>query len=144
MAGAPVTWSSRRQTTVALSTVEAEYVALSRCAQQMIWMQNWLDEVEIDLSPVSVVWSSILRVREQQRPSFLFKVSMTRWFGIHFSQLGFCLREGAGGSALGGMTGGSSTGSSISGILSTCKIENRLWADNEGVQVTGRLAENPP
>ena len=33
--------------TVALSTVKAEYVAMSRCAQQMIWMQNWLDEVNI-------------------------------------------------------------------------------------------------
>ena len=47
MAGAPVTWSSKRQATVALSTVEAEYVAMSRCAQQMVWMQSWLDEVGI-------------------------------------------------------------------------------------------------
>jgi len=47
MAGGPVTWSSKRQATVALSTVEAEYVAMSRCAQQMMWMQGWLDEVEV-------------------------------------------------------------------------------------------------
>jgi hypothetical protein len=47
MSGGPVTWSSKRQATVALSTVEAEYVAMSRCAQQMVWMQTWLDEVEI-------------------------------------------------------------------------------------------------
>ena len=47
MSGGPVTWSSKRQATVALSTVEAEYVAMSRCAQQMVWMQSWLDEVEI-------------------------------------------------------------------------------------------------
>lgn len=48
MAGGPVTWSSKRQATVALSTVEAEYVAMSRCAQQMIWMQTWLDEVQME------------------------------------------------------------------------------------------------
>ena len=48
MAGGPVTWSSKRQATVALSTVEAEYVAMSRCAQQMMWMQAWLDEVAIE------------------------------------------------------------------------------------------------
>ena len=48
MAGGAVTWSSKRQATVALSTVEAEYVAMSRCAQQMVWMQSWLDEVTIE------------------------------------------------------------------------------------------------
>jgi hypothetical protein len=36
MAGGAVSWSSKRQATVALSTVEAEYVAISRCAQQMV------------------------------------------------------------------------------------------------------------
>jgi len=48
MAGGAVSWSSKRQATVALSTVEAEYVAMSRCAQQMVWMQSWLDEVEVE------------------------------------------------------------------------------------------------
>ena len=48
MSGGPVTWSSKRQAMVALSTVEAEYVAMSRCSQQMVWMQTWLDEVEIE------------------------------------------------------------------------------------------------
>jgi hypothetical protein len=38
MAGGPVSWSSKRQATVALSTVEAEYVAMSRCAQKMVWI----------------------------------------------------------------------------------------------------------
>ena len=47
MAGGPVTWSSKHQATVALSTVEAEYVAISCSAQQMLWMQSWLSEVEI-------------------------------------------------------------------------------------------------
>ena len=50
MAGGPVAWSSKHQATVALSMVEAEYVAMSRCAQQMIWMQNWLSEVEVEYS----------------------------------------------------------------------------------------------
>jgi hypothetical protein len=55
MAGGPVTWSSKRQATVALSTVEAEYVAMSRCAQQMVWMHSWLGEVEIDCTLPGVI-----------------------------------------------------------------------------------------
>ena len=35
------------QATVALSTVEAEYVAMSRRAQQMAWIHSWLDELTI-------------------------------------------------------------------------------------------------
>jgi hypothetical protein len=50
MSGGAVTWSSKRQATIALSTVEAEYVVMSRCAQQMVWMQSWLREVEIKVS----------------------------------------------------------------------------------------------
>lgn len=45
MAGGPVSWSSKRQATVALSTVEAEYVSLTRAAQQMKWMYSWMEEV---------------------------------------------------------------------------------------------------
>jgi hypothetical protein len=55
MAGGPVSWSSKRQATVALSTVEAEYVAMSRCAQHMIWMQSWLSEVDIGYNLLGII-----------------------------------------------------------------------------------------
>ena len=55
MAGGPVSWSSKWQATVALSTVEAEYVAMSRCAQQMVWTQSWLDEVEMEYSTQGLI-----------------------------------------------------------------------------------------
>jgi hypothetical protein len=45
MAGAPVCWSSKHQATVALSTVEAEYIVLTRAAQQQKWMYGWMAEV---------------------------------------------------------------------------------------------------
>ena len=55
MAWGPVTWSGKRQTTVALSTVEAEYVAISWCTQQMVWMHSWLSKVEVEyLTPGSI------------------------------------------------------------------------------------------
>jgi hypothetical protein len=45
MGGAPVSWSSKRQAVVALSSTEAEYISLARRAQQAMWMKNWLAEV---------------------------------------------------------------------------------------------------
>ncbi|SJK98300.1 uncharacterized protein ARMOST_01565 [Armillaria ostoyae] len=47
MAGGPVCWSSKRQATVALSTVEAEYILLTRAAQQMMWMMSWMEKVRL-------------------------------------------------------------------------------------------------
>ena len=39
MAGAAVSWKSRKQTCVALSTAEAEYVAMSAAAQEATWIR---------------------------------------------------------------------------------------------------------
>ena len=50
MAGGAVTWSSKHQTTITLSTVKAKYVAMSQCAQQMVWMHSWLSKVGIKYS----------------------------------------------------------------------------------------------
>ena len=55
MAGGAVSWSSKRQATVALSTVEAEYVAMARCAQQMVWMHGWLREVDIEFQTPGIL-----------------------------------------------------------------------------------------
>lgn len=41
----PVIWSSRRQTCVTLSTVEAEYVSLCGVAQTVMWLRGLLQEL---------------------------------------------------------------------------------------------------
>jgi hypothetical protein len=45
MAGAAISWSSKLQSTPALSSTEAEYVAGSRAAQEAIWLRSLLEEL---------------------------------------------------------------------------------------------------
>jgi hypothetical protein len=47
IAGGPVSWASKRQETVALSTVEAEYTAITWASQQAVWISKFLDEVAL-------------------------------------------------------------------------------------------------
>ena len=41
-----VTWISKLQNIVALSTTEAEYVAATEASKEMIWMQRFMEELE--------------------------------------------------------------------------------------------------
>jgi hypothetical protein len=45
MGGGAITWGSRKQTTVALSSTEAEYVALSEARQEACWLRNLFEEL---------------------------------------------------------------------------------------------------
>ena len=43
--GGAISWSSKRQSLVALSTTEAEYVALTHAAKEAIWLGNFITEI---------------------------------------------------------------------------------------------------
>ena len=43
--GGAISWKSRKQTCVALSTAEAEYVALASAAQETTWMRQLLSDL---------------------------------------------------------------------------------------------------
>lgn len=46
LAGGPITWASRKQTSVALSTCEAEYMAMSKASTEAMWLRKLLHEVD--------------------------------------------------------------------------------------------------
>ena len=45
LAKAPVSWKSTLQSTVALSTMEAEYMAITEAVKEAIWLQGLLDDL---------------------------------------------------------------------------------------------------
>lgn len=45
LAGGPITWESRKQQTVALSSTEAEYMALSSACKEVVYIRSFLREI---------------------------------------------------------------------------------------------------
>jgi hypothetical protein len=43
--GSPVSWSSRKQPTVALSSTEAEYMASTQATKEVIWLRRFLNDL---------------------------------------------------------------------------------------------------
>ena len=45
LGGTAVSWGSQLQKIVALSTTEAEYVAVTEASKEMVWLQSFLEEL---------------------------------------------------------------------------------------------------
>jgi hypothetical protein len=54
IAGAIFSWQSKAQKTVALSSTEAEYMALSDCSRQATWIQTLLEELGITIGTIPI------------------------------------------------------------------------------------------
>ena len=55
MSNGAVSWASKAQPVVALSSSEAEYIALSMAAQEATWMQKLLDDLHVCARPVKIM-----------------------------------------------------------------------------------------
>ena len=49
-----MSWTSKAQKTVALSLTEAEYMALSDCSRQVVWMHTLMGELSYHLKPIPI------------------------------------------------------------------------------------------
>lgn len=51
--GGPITWSSKQQAIIALSSCEAEYISCAHCARQIIWLRTLFHELGYSQAPPS-------------------------------------------------------------------------------------------
>jgi hypothetical protein len=63
-----VSWSSKKQTSVALSTAEAEYVAAGQCCVQLLWMRQTLRDFGYNLSKVPLLCDNGSAIRLADNP----------------------------------------------------------------------------
>jgi len=55
VAGGPVSWETKRQDTVALLTVEAEFMAFSRVTIQALWLLKYFEEIGLPvIRPITI------------------------------------------------------------------------------------------
>jgi hypothetical protein len=57
LAGCPISWQAKKQTTVAQSTVEGEYAAMAHTAKELIWMGYLLKDLGMSKYAPTILYS---------------------------------------------------------------------------------------
>ncbi|XP_062703556.1 uncharacterized protein LOC134286011 [Aedes albopictus] len=100
--GGPISWCSRKQTCVALSSTEAEFVALAEGCQELVWTKRLLEEIgEATKESVSVFEDnqSCIKLVESDRIERRSKHIDTKFFFVRDLQekdeirLQYCPKE---------------------------------------------------
>ncbi len=71
MAGAAVSWSSKKQLSVALSSTEGEYMAMTHASKEAIWIQQFLHDIHFPLSdPTTLLVNNQGAIALASNPTF--------------------------------------------------------------------------
>eukprot|EP00253_Pinus_taeda_P025161 PITA_25161 len=64
-----VSWFSKKQSSIALSTAEAEYVAVASCCTQLLWMMQTLQDFQITCTPpISILCDNTSAISISKNP----------------------------------------------------------------------------
>jgi hypothetical protein len=63
-----VSWSSKKQNSVALSTAEAEYVAAGTCCAQLLWMKQTLKDYECQFTHIPLLCDNKSAIKLANNP----------------------------------------------------------------------------
>jgi pyruvate-formate lyase len=63
-----VSWASKKQNSVALSTTEAEYIAAGHCCVQLLWMRQTLRDYGYKLTKIPLLCDNESAIRMTDNP----------------------------------------------------------------------------
>jgi hypothetical protein len=64
-----VSWSSKKQNSISLSTAEAEYISAASCCTQLLWMKQTLKYYGVSLGMVLLLWDNESAIKIANNPS---------------------------------------------------------------------------
>jgi hypothetical protein len=64
----PVSWASKKQNSITLSTAEAEYITVGQCYAQLLWMRQTLRDYGYKLSKVPLLCDNESAIRMADNP----------------------------------------------------------------------------
>ena len=71
MSGGVVSWRSKKQSCVALSTAEAEYIALAGATQEAVWLRRLMSDLNVDCqNPLLIYEDNQSAIALSKNPQF--------------------------------------------------------------------------
>jgi hypothetical protein len=86
-----VSWASKKQNSVALSTVEVEYITVGHCCAQLLWMRQTLRDYGYKLSKVPLLCNNESAIRMADNP---VEHSCTKQIDIRYHFLRYHQQKG--------------------------------------------------
>jgi ribonuclease HI len=68
LCGGAVSWSSRKQATVAASTTEAEYMACASAVKEALWLRMLLNDLGVAVGPVNIMADNQSAIKIMRNP----------------------------------------------------------------------------
>ena len=72
-AGGPITWRSKKQAVVAISTAEAEYMSLCEAVKESLWLSNVFKDFNIELGEMIICEDNTSTIDMTKHPAFHYR-----------------------------------------------------------------------
>ncbi|CAM8954522.1 unnamed protein product [Rhodiola kirilowii] len=86
-----ISWGSKKQSSIALSTAEAEYIAVAACCAQLLWIKQQLSDYGVTLECVSILCDNTSAINISKNP---VQFSRTKHIEIRYHFLRDCVEKG--------------------------------------------------